>query len=537
MSSAQELVALRRVIDRTPFRIGRNSGECDFPIAFDDAVSSLHAEIDRTDQGYVLRDLGSANGTFLGGMRLVPRHEEVLFFGSRILLGSNTEVVFAAEQLEGIPDLTGQSISNGRYQLVSQLHSGSKTAVYTARDVHFDDALVTVKILAPELAAFPGYRTQFKTEAAVARNLSHPNICGVSDYGEIDLGITGRRSLFVAMKHLDQGSIARRFSKGATPDLTVAADWLEQICAALDYLAARNVVHGGIKPTAILFDAHETPYLTDFAFATTIGRGAGSKVIGRRDFLAPEQWECADLSRATDQYSLAALFYFLLSGSVPFEGQDIPAKREANLARGPVPAHQRAGQNLYGPLPPSVSTVLEKALARKPEDRFSTASQFASEFRKALETGAAPAVKSRPHVFISYHRCPGSSYLASIIDRELVEAGYDVYVDQNQRDTVGRFSAKIALAIERADVFICLLTDTALSSPWVAREIEFALDKNKSMLPIFQHDFACPKEADEIPAPFRRLLEFDAVRIVDTQRAYMQTALTLLKDAILQLID
>ncbi len=537
MSSAQELVALRRVIDRTPFRIGRNSGECDFPIAFDDAVSSLHAEIDRTDQGYVLRDLGSANGTFLGGMRLVPRHEEVLFFGARILLGSNTELIFAAEQMEGVPDLTGQSLSNGRYELLSKLHSGSKTAVYAARDVHFDDALVTIKILAPELAAFPGYRTQFKTEAAVARNLSHPNICGVSDYGEVDLGTTGRRSLFVAMKHLDGGSIARRFTKGAAPDLTIAADWLEQICGALDYLAARKVVHGGIKPTAIVFDAHEIPYLTDFAFAATIGRGAGSKLIGRREFLAPEQWECAELSRATDQYSLAALFYLLLSGSVPFEGQDIPAKREANLARGPVPAHQRAGQNLYGTLPPSVSAVLEKALARKPEDRFAPAGQFASEFRKALAASATPAVKSRHHVFISYHRCPGSSYLASIIERELLEAGYDVYIDQNQRDTVGRFSAKIGLAIERADVFICLLTETTLSSPWVAREIEFALDNNKSMLPIFQHDFVCPKETDEIQVPFRRLLEFDAVRIVDTQRAYMQTALALLKDAVLQLID
>lgn len=537
VSSTQELVALRRVtIDHTPFCIGRNSHQCHFSLAFDEAVSSIHAEIDRTNQGYVLRDLGSANGTYLDGMRLAPNRDEVLFFGARILLGSNTELVFAAEQLEAIPDLTGQSISNGRYQLISKLHSGAKSAVYSAHDAHFDDALLAIKILAPDLAALPGYRKQFKTEAGIARNLSHSNICSVSDFGEFELGTPGRKTLFVAMKHLDKGNIARRFLRGSHPELAVTADWLEQICAALDYLAARNVVHGGIKPSAIVFDSHEIPHLTDFAFASNIGSGAESKVIGRREFLAPEQWECAKLTRATDQYSLGALFYLMLTGSAPFEGQDNPTRREANLAKGPIPAHQRASENLRPALPAEISVVLQKAMSRNPEDRFATAARFAAEFRKALEAAPAPAAKAAHHVFISYHRCPASSYLASIVERELIDAGYEVFIDQNQRDTVGRFSAKIAAAIERSDVFICLLTDSALASPWVAREIEFALEKNKGLLPVFQHDFVCPKEVDQIPAPFRKLLEFDAVRIVDTQRAYMQTALVLLKDAIKQLL-
>src|SRR5204863_313755 len=121
------------------------------------------------DGGYFIRDLESANGTFVGGKRVAAGREVPLFFGSTILLGSNTELVFVPIQINDIPTLTGKTIAN-RFDLRELLHPSSKSVVYSALDRHLD-CQVAVKILSPGLTGYPGYAEQFKREAAISVGL------------------------------------------------------------------------------------------------------------------------------------------------------------------------------------------------------------------------------------------------------------------------------------------------------------------------------------------------------------------------------
>lgn len=531
-------VGRRTIISRTPFRIGRNASESDFVLSFDPAVSNMHAEIDSTEQGWVIRDLDSANGTFVNGKRLVPHRDETLIFGVKILLGSNTEIVFVTDDLEEIPDLKDREIANGRYILRKNLHSSTKSAVYTAYDTHLQ-CEVAIKLLSPRLAGYRVYREEFKREAATLNRLQHSNICPVRDFGETVLGDgPSSNSLYVATKHLEGGSLAGRLPV-ADLDLSVAATWLEKICDALDYLEAHQIVHGAIKPSAIVFDLRDIPYLTDFAFATTHGEG-GTRGVST-GFLAPEQWEGEPLSSAADQYSLAVLFYLLLTGSLPFEGQDHWAKRATNFRRGPVSAHEKAVQNNGRVIPARISMVLNRALMQNPADRFATAGEFAKAFRVALQPPEQPAeavatAPERPFLFISYHRL-SSPYLPILLQQELEREGFEVFLDTQQRDTVGRFPRKIERAIDRCNVFICLLGAATLQSKWVNREIQHAIAKDKELLPVFQETFVPPEDSEDLPAHVRQLLDSDAVRIIDTQSYYMKAGLTWLKDSIRQLLD
>ena len=177
-----------------PFRIGRTG-----VLSFDDAVSREHAEILSHGGGFFLRDLGSSNGTFINGKEVRRGSVEPLLFGSRILLGSNTQLTFVSNELEELPDLTGKVVGE-RYRLVSKLFASAKSVVYIA--VHNElQGPVAVKILSPKLFRHPGYREQFEREAKMAGGLRHSSIARVFDYGETEIGPGFGESLYLVMEY------------------------------------------------------------------------------------------------------------------------------------------------------------------------------------------------------------------------------------------------------------------------------------------------------------------------------------------------
>jgi pSer/pThr/pTyr-binding forkhead associated (FHA) protein len=149
VTSCSDPAALGRetIVGHFPFRIGRSEGDLLLP--FDPAVSNVHAEIDFRDGGFTIRDLGSSNGTFIGGKRLQPDRAEPLLFGARISVGSDTQLMFGSNELSEIPDLTG-TIINSKYVLAQKLHGSAKSVVYAATD-RFLPRTVTVKLLSPKL--------------------------------------------------------------------------------------------------------------------------------------------------------------------------------------------------------------------------------------------------------------------------------------------------------------------------------------------------------------------------------------------------
>ncbi|MDX1981692.1 MAG: protein kinase [Bryobacteraceae bacterium] len=529
LCSDQRFIGRKIAVANFPFRIGR-SETAGLNLEFDSGISRVHAEINFGDLGFTITDLGSANGTFVNGRRLPAAVPEVLLFGARIDIGGNTHLVFVADDLEEIPDLSGRKIG-GRFLLERKLHSTAKSAVYAANDDNFNHT-VAVKILAPRLARYPGYRRQFESDARTASRLRHANICRVLAYGETDLGPGAQeRTLYVCVEWLEGGSLASRIAGGEMFELDRVVGWLEKLCGVLDYLRDAGVVHGAIKPSAIVFDGSGDPLLTDFAVALTVGENSARSVIGSPAFLAPEQWEGSGGVPATDQYALAAVIYCALAGVAPFEGQENPQVRKRNLARGPAPVHEMAAENGRPAVPEALAPALRRALSEDPAARFPSAFDFARAARQALS--AAPA-RSTPYVFLSYHRASSAPW-ALLLRNELQRRyGYEVFLDVGQRDTAGRFPRKLEQAISRCTVFVCLLAEETLDSEWVRREIELAFRAGKFMIPVFQETFQHPQNLEECEAHLRDLLSFDGVKLLDRQNIYVDATIQSLAETIRQ---
>ena len=507
-------------IDHFPFRIGR--GQTDFPLPFDAAVSGEHVEVDFRNGGYTIEDLHSSNGTYVNGKRLTSGEAAPLLFGARIQLGTNTQLVFTSKDLCEMPDLTGCVIAD-RYILSEKLHASSKSALYIARHQGLKRDFA-IKVLSPHLARFPGYQEQFEREAQTASGLVHSSICRVLDFGKTTLGeVSTDGSLFVCMDLMSGGSLSRMIEDQETVTVGRMANWLDRICAALAYVHENDFVHGGLKPSSIVFNDEDEAFLTDFALATRLGEKGAHAIVGSPGFLSPEQWRGEVPAPATDQYSLAAVLYLVLTGVLPYDGQEHPEIRAHNFLRKVPPADELAAASGRLECPRSISVTLDRALSVEVSDRFPGILDFASAFRDSLTTSIK--VKTRKtEVFVSYHR-PRSGQLANLVQFVLErEHPFRVALDIRERDTGGQFPKKIEGLIQNCDVFVCLLAADTLTSPWVNKEIEIASREGKPMIPILQESFQHPA-GEEAPACVRELLDYEGVIWLDERNLYVDAAL------------
>jgi serine/threonine protein kinase len=387
-----------------------------------------------------------------------------------------------------------------------------------------------VKIFSPALVRHSGYSEQFEREANIASRLQHPNICRVLDFGDTELP-DARRTVYITMEYLGGGSLSRGLAAGAAIELSRVAVWLEKLAAGLQYVHEKGVVHGSIKPTVIVFDSNDNPYLTDFAIAVSSTDQSLSTIIGSPPFLAPEQWESAELSPATDQYSLAALCYRILAGSHPYEGQENPSVRRRNFLLGPAPAHEMARTTVPAP----VSPILQRALSVRAGDRFPSIADFSAALAGVL-TGRVSATPARPFVFIRYRRDSGSAW-ALLFRNELDrEYGYEVFVDSEQRDTAGQFPASCNAASNAATSLCACLPRTRWNRPGSIAKSNWPIRPASPMVPVFQESFRFPKEMDNLPEPVRELLLYDGVKLLDRQNIYVAAAIRSLSEAIRQLL-
>src|SRR5689334_8634477 len=132
-----------------------------------------------------------------------------------------------------------------------------------------------------------------------------------------------------------------------------------------------------------------------------------------------------------------------------------------------------------------------------------------------------------PSVFISYRRKP-SAILAQLIVRDLKVRHIEAYLDTDRNDTAGAFPDRLLQAIQKADVFVCLVAEGTFESEWVQREIEHASRLDKPMIPIFQESYK-PMALDAAPTPFiKALLEHDGVQVFDEKNVYVDTAIEML---------
>ena len=280
------------------------------------------------------------------------------------------------------------------YRLEEQIGRGGMAVVYRAYDPRLDRH-VALKILAPGLALDDAFRQRFIRESRAAAAVDHPNIIPVFDAGEAN-GV-----LFIAMRFV-QGRDVRTLLDAVGPlPAARAADIVSQVASALDAAHARGLVHRDVKPGNMLLDAtagggrQDHVYLSDFglskqSLAQTALTSQG-QFLGTLDYVAPEQVEGQPVDGRADLYALACASFELLSGTPPFKRDGGLAVVWAKLSEPPPRLSQRRPD-----LPVAVDSVMNRALAKAPADRFGTCGEFAAALRDSLglrAAGSGPAAR------------------------------------------------------------------------------------------------------------------------------------------------
>jgi hypothetical protein len=523
-------VGTRIRCERFPFVIGRAEG-ADLSFPNDVALSRQHVEIDVDADGFVLRD-SSSNGVYLNGRHLRGRSEP-LMFGSTIVLSPTTSLTFVAD-LPALPDLSGRELAD-RYLLEERIHGSIKAVTYLARDLRLPRKLA-VKVFEPGLLRLGHYRGEFVRLAELAAQLQHPHIVKVLDFGESPppSGLGAERLPFLCTEYMVGGSLARRLEKEALPPLDAVLGWTQRLAEALDHAHRNGVIHGDLKPARVVFDRDDRPYLTDFCFASRRDQASVSTALGTPAYLAPERWEGASPTEASDQYSLAALTYLLLTGTRPFEGQAEPEVRRRNFLRGPFPAHDEALRAGREDVPRSITDVLARGLGVDPGERFGSVLEFSRAFSGAL---AGPRGRDRrARVFLSYQREASSGWAHHFRDKLEGQHALSVFVDTLAKDGAPRIPDRLREEIERCDVFVCLLAPSTLSSDWVRQEIRIAVEKGKPMVPVFHEEFKITDDRIAGDPNVEALLAYDAVHLLDRRNIHVEHTITELAERIRKVV-
>ncbi|MEU9143270.1 serine/threonine-protein kinase [Streptomyces sp. NPDC048349] len=276
-------------------------------------------------------------------------------------------------------DLRGKRIAG--YVVESEIGRGGMAVVYRAHDLRLDRT-VALKLLAPELARNDTFRQRFAHESKVAAAIDHPHIVPVFEAGETD-GL-----LYIAMRYVAGQDLRAMLNRTGPLPVDTAARIAGQVASALDAAHDHDLVHRDVKPGNILVaqgtdsDHPEHVYLTDFGLTkkslSLTGFTSVGQFVGTLDYVAPEQISGKPVDGRCDVYSLACVVYETLAGGPPFERDDDMALLWAHQYDAPPPLTSRRPG-----LPGEVDDVLAKALAKSPEDRWSTCLEFAGALRRA----------------------------------------------------------------------------------------------------------------------------------------------------------
>ena len=275
----------------------------------------------------------------------------------------------------------------GRYLIKALLGRGGMAAVYRATDTILQRD-IALKILYPQYSDDASLIERFKREAVTAASLEHPNIVPVYDVGEHD-GMA-----FIAMKLLNGRSLQERLQEVGTLSLEELLTVVTAVAAALDYAHARGVIHRDIKPANIFLSQESEgsrPLLTDFGIAKqldTPGLTTTGALIGTPDYMAPEQIAGRPVDARTDGYALGMLAFRCLTGRRAFEGST------QDVLLGHLYGQAPLLSTLNPALPPGLDTVLAKALATNPNERFPSAGAFVTAVRQVAQAPTSPRAVS-----------------------------------------------------------------------------------------------------------------------------------------------
>ncbi len=343
-------------------------------MASEAARRALLARAVLSEQGRRYVPFGHAFAVFLEA----KRHEE------RVTPTASTIV-----EATSATDLTGKRLGN--YRVLAALGQGGMAKVYKGYQSLLD-RYVAIKVLAPHFATDEEFRARFQREAAAIARLRHTNIVQVHDFG-IEGAVHYMVMEYIAGDTLKTRIRLLRAAGERLPPWEILAV-LRGVASALDYAHERDIIHRDVKPANIMLRVEEgsddpqfTPVLTDFGVAKILEgvqfTGTGM-TIGTPDYMAPEQGSGSRVTVSADLYSLGVILYEMLSGELPFTADTPVAVLLKHISDTPTPVHLRVPD-----LPTSLDRVLDRALAKKPDDRYPSGAALVHALEQAWGLASA----------------------------------------------------------------------------------------------------------------------------------------------------
>ena len=266
----------------------------------------------------------------------------------------------------------------GPYRIINQIGQGGMATVYKAYQPSMDRH-VAVKVLPSQLAESTEFVKRFQQEARTIARLEHPHILPVFDYGESD------GTAYFVMRYLEAGTLKDRMVEGRPLPINEIDRIFTQLTDALSYAHSHGVIHRDLKPANALVDSAGNLFLTDFGIAKLLESASPrltqtDAIMGTPAYISPEQAQAQTVDQRSDIYSLGIILYEMVTGRVPFTA-DTPLAIILKHISDPMPL-----PSLLKPdIPASIERVILKALAKEPEDRFATAAEFLSAWKRALD--------------------------------------------------------------------------------------------------------------------------------------------------------
>jgi hypothetical protein len=262
----------------------------------------------------------------------------------------------------------------GKYEVECVIGEGAMGVVYRAMDPLINRR-VAIKVMADAVAQDAGLRDRFLREAQAAGSLQHPNVVTIYDFGEVD------DHLFIAMEYVEGDDLSDLLTKNVTIRPSDALDLIIGLLHGLAYAHKRGIIHRDIKPANVRVDSEGKARLMDFGVAHLASSELTSTgmLLGTPAYMAPEQITGSAVTAETDLFSVGAVLYELLAGQRAFIGETLQSLMYSILNKAPEPLDK-----LLPKLPPGLSDVVMRALAKEPSHRYHSALAMANDLSAIL---------------------------------------------------------------------------------------------------------------------------------------------------------